>query len=438
MIIRTSVIVLATTLAITTPALASEGHAVVVSGTAVANAYGTHQPRLLTQGDPVEAGDTVGFAEGAIGGVELEEGTRLLTTAGMLVWIGEVEERREISVAYGEALVESVETPVLVTLVDGVVELLPGSAVLVTTDTDKSRRVDLLKGEAHVGWNAGTVALTEDMRAWPLLGGLGWARRTLTRPELRRRGAFPGGTSRPEDVIPLLANQPPLDDGDIYEPTPLCDASWHLYPWIECRLTGWGCACYDTRGLNWFYYDEYERYGADWGNPQPGAVTAVSTPSSSGPDEDKDVPEEPADLPSTDVDTSGIVDGALFLGMDREGNIVSWRGRSAAGFTSVVAREDSTPPRFYSPDGNGSTYVDSDAYTPRSGHSSHQSGSSTPNTSSYGEFGGGGSGGGSPSREATWDRGSSGGASSSGSASSGSSTRSRSGSRSSKKSSKKK
>lgn len=393
---------------------------------AVANAHGTFEPRLLTSGDPVSAGDTVGFADGALGGIELADGTRVLTTSGMLLWIGEADAERELSLAYGEALVESGTTGVLVSLADGVVEVPAGASVLITARNDRTKHVDLLQGQARVGWNAGSVELAENTRARPLAGGLGWARRTLTRFEINRRGHRLAGQSRAGDLIPLLAEQPPPDDGDIYDPTPLCDSEWHAFPWVECRLTGWGCACYDSRHWRWFYYD---RWAEDEPRPTNGPIGPVAdTSETSGEDEEKDLPEEAGDHTTPEVDTSGIVDGALVLGTDRAGNVVSWRGRSASGFTKVLIQENEAAPRFYAPDRNGSTYVSGESHAATSpGYSSYQSGSSRPNTSSYGEFGGGGSSGGSPSRGATVSRGSSGGRSSSGSTfSSGSSSTARS------------
>ncbi len=317
------------------PAAAVEGRAVILSGTAVATRELSSTRRALVTGDPIEVGDTVAFEEGSLAGIALEDGTRVFTTNGMLVRIGENRGTRELTLLYGEALVVADTVPVRLQLMDGVVNLPDSATVLVTADVDRSEHVDLLEGAAQVRWSTGSFLLTENQRAWPIAADLPWGKRTLGRRELSRRSRLLASQGWPEGFVPqvtVAGGVFPTEPN--YRATELCDDDWHRFPWIECRLSGYGCSCWDAR--NWRGFDSRleeapDVSAVDYAHSIAGTTGGGSGGGSGdGEAEEKDLPEEPGESPDiAPIDGVGDPPLVVVLGTKPDGTTVVWRGRSA-------------------------------------------------------------------------------------------------------------
>lgn len=363
-----------TVTALTPPSLASEGTAVVISGTAVATSVNNTAHRTLFTGDPIGAGDTVGFEAGSLAGIEFEDGTRVLTTRGMLLWVGEDQGTRDLTLLFGEALVSADTAPVRLQLMDGVVNLTAPATVLVTGENGRTGHVDVLEGDVRVSWATRSIQLSRNMRAWPIGIDLVWGKRRLTRREIARRSHLlttEGWPPRfvPQDVV-IVNGHDPIEP---YERAPqLCDETWHRFPWIECRLTGWGCECWDAR--------DHRAFGPYEGEPAPTTVAQCAAAGAGhdnrDQDSDKELPEAPADSPAVaPVNGIGEPPLVLVLGTDPGGKAAVWRGVSA----EHIARFAQMQTRLQS-----DTYH-SDSRSSSSTHmlsSSHASASSSSTTSS--------------------------------------------------------
>jgi hypothetical protein len=328
---RTALVALAAIIltSVAAPSAAAEGRAVVISGAGIATDEYSSARRTVVSGDPIEAGDTVGFEEGSLAGIEFEDGTSVFTTSGMLLRVGESGDGRELTLLFGEALVVADTAPVRLQLMDGVVNLPDSATALVTAGMDRSEHVDLLEGAAQVRWSTGSFLLTENQRAWPIADDLPWGKRTLGRRELSRRSRLLASQGWPEGFVPqVTVTGGVFPTEPLYRAPGLCMDGWHHFPWIECRLSGYdSCACWDAR--DWRGFDTRQEEA-----PDPTTIVhAITTGSGSDDGEaaEKDLPEEPEDSPDiAPIDGIGDPPLVLVLGTRPDGTTLVWRGRSAA------------------------------------------------------------------------------------------------------------
>ncbi len=319
-------------------AYATEGRVTALSGTVLVTSDHDATQELLAIGDAIPAGSTVGGADGAQLGVAFGDGTRVTSTGGMLLWIGDSEGAAHFTLLYGEVEVRAGAAGAELQLVDAVVEMEPDTLVRAAGDRDRTDRVDVLDGSADIRCPRGTMTAAGGMRAWPVGEGLPWAQDRLPRPRVL------------PDTRPYAPSYPRRD------PTPQCDRSSDSAPWIQCEDSGTGCICHDSRYGRRFYI-ESDRPTVVPG-PREIADSDPATDSDEQSDTVKDLPEGSADRPDRSPVAEGDPSGdTVVLGVDSRGRAVTWSGASA----TTAARDA----REYS-----RHHVDSFAPSSRGGRSS--------------------------------------------------------------------
>jgi hypothetical protein len=323
---------------------ATDGRVTALSGRVVITSDHDATHTLLAIGDTIPSGATVGGPDGAQLDVTFDDGTRVTSVGGMLLWIDDAEGATRLTLLYGEVQLRAGPTGAQLQLVDAAVELEPDTLVRAAGDRERTDRVDVLAGSADIRCPRGTMTAAEGMRAWPVGKGLPWAQDQLPRGRI-----LPD--TRPYD--------PPLPRRD---PAPQCDRSSDSAPWIQCEDSGIGCICHDSRYGRRFYADP-DRPTLVAG-PREVADSDPATDSDKQSDAARDLPNDAADRaagrPLAEGDPSG---DAVVIGVDSRGRAVTWSGASA----TAVARDVSETSRHH---------VDAFAPASRGGWSSYGSHSS--------------------------------------------------------------